>query len=88
MEKALIIAKELLYRNINNISLYNNSLYVEGRIYGNLLSELTGNKNDANFFMRNTFITNPIENLYDIYNKINKLQKIKDIISTVSYNME
>jgi hypothetical protein len=88
MEKALIIAKEILYRNINNITLYNNSLYLEGRIYGNLLSELTGNKNDANFFMRNTFITNPIENLYDIYNKINKLEKIKDIISTVSFNME
>jgi hypothetical protein len=88
IEKALILAKEMLYRNINNITLYNNTLYFEGRIYGHLLSELTGNKNDSNFFMRNIFITNPIENLYDIFGNINKLEKNKSIISTVNFNME
>ena len=85
IEKALLLAKEFLYRNIKNTQLYENTLLIEERLFGHLSSELIDN--DKNYFMRNLFITTPIEHLYDILNPINKLNKTKNNISTVSINI-
>jgi hypothetical protein len=87
IEKALILAKEFLYRNIKNTQIYQNTLLIEERLFGHLNSELINNDNDKNYFMRNLFITTPIEHLYDILNPINKFDKDKNIISTVSINI-
>ena len=85
IEKALLLAKEFLYRNIKNTQLYENTLIIEERLFGHLSSELINN--DKNYFMRNLFITTPIEHLYDILNPINKLNKTKKNTSTVSINI-
>lgn len=85
IEKALLLAKEFLYRNIKNTQLYQNTLLIEERLYGHLSSELIDN--DKNYFMRNLFITTPIEHLYDILNPINKFNKTKNNISTVCINI-
>lgn len=85
IEKALLLAKEFLYRNIKNTQLYENTLLIEERLFGHLSSELIDN--DKNYFMRNLFITTPIEHLYDIICPINKINKTKNNISTVSINI-
>ena len=85
IERALLLAKEFLYRNIKNTQLYENTLLIEERLFGHLSSEIIDN--DKNYFMRNLFITTPIEHLYDILNPINKLNKSKNNISTVSINI-
>ena len=87
IEKALLLAKDMLYRNISSNQLYQNTLLIEERLYGHLLSELMNNNDDKNYFMRNLFITTPIEHLYDVLKPINKLYKLKNIISTVSINI-
>jgi hypothetical protein len=87
IEKALILAKEIIYRNITSTQLNENTLYLEERLFGHLLTDLMNNKDDKNYFMRNLFITTPIEHLYDVLNPINKVNKFKDIISTVCINI-
>lgn len=87
IEKALILAKEFLYRNIKNTDFYENTLLIEERLFGHLNVELINDDNDKNHFMRNLLITTPIEHLYDVLNPINKLNKDKNIVSTVSINI-
>ena len=87
IEKALILAKEFLYRNIQNTEIYEKTLLIEERLFGHLNVELINDDNDKNHFMRNLLITTPIEHLYDVLNPINNLNKDKNIISTVSINI-
>lgn len=87
IEKALILAKEMIYRNITSTQLNENTLLSEERLFGHLLTDLMNNKDDKNYFMRNLFITTPIEHLYDVLNPINKVNKFKNIVSTVCINI-
>ena len=80
LEKALKIAKNILYRNCNNLDfLYNSSLYLDGKTYGLINREITNNNIDFSYFNRLIYVTYSLKDLYYITDPVVKKIKSNEV---------
>jgi hypothetical protein len=80
LEKALKIAKNILYRDINNLDLlYNSSLYLDGKSYGLINQAIVGNNIDFSYFNRLIYLTYNLKDLYYITEPVVKQIKVNDV---------
>jgi len=74
IEKAITLAKEILYRDLPSLSqFYQNSIYTDGRTFGPINFDLTGYAGDDSYFNQITVVTYPLGDLY--YITLTKLEK-------------
>jgi len=80
LEKALKIAKNILYRNINNLDLlYNSSLYLDGKSYGLINQAIINNNIDFSYFNRLIYLTYNLKDLYYITEPVVKQIKVNAV---------
>ena len=88
LEKAITLAKEILYRDLPSLDqFYESSIYTDGRVFGPLNFDLTGYNVDSGYFNQTIFISYPLSDLYYITQIELKTvaRTFKDLLLTSKY---